>query len=223
MNQKKLLLVAGSIGALLLIVIVLYFVLSDRRGPGGPGGGEDGPGSPLNFGNFEDAYPDAPDPATDPEIADQIRNLWPDVFKPRPDKDQVRREWMDFAKQYPNNIYIPDEFKAPLSDEDRKQRQETLEAVGGMESQIAAQRGQARSAIPGQPGPGAPPQPTVTPAEQKLYFNYKISELQSRIQLIDYMLKNSTVTDEQKANADKEMATWNKELAEYQSLLKKIP
>jgi len=218
--SKRNIIIIGSVAGVLLIAIIAYFLFSGkekiRGGPGDEGG-------VFENENFPQSFPDAPDPTTDPEIAEQVRNLWPHVFAPRVDREEVAQQWKDFAKQYPDNIYIPEEFRSPISDAEKSKRRETLDAIGSVESKIAASKAQAESAKPGQNGPNAPAVPSVTPEEQRLYFNYRISELQSRIQLVQYLLSNGQPDAAQRASAEKEIQGWNKELSDYQNLLKQLP
>ncbi len=216
MNRKAIIGLLALAGVILVAVIIY---LSVGRGPGRPGT----PGGPTGDQVFKDLYPDAPNPAEDPELAEQIKKLWPDVAKPKPDRDAVRREWADFAKKYPNNIYIPDEFRAPLSDAETQERRKVLDTVTSVETNFANMRASAKSAKPGVDGPAAPPQSNVSPADQRVYFDYKIRELESRIQLVEYMLSNGSPDAEQKASAQKEMAQWSKDLENYKKLKTSIP
>lgn len=215
MNKRLAILLAVAAGAILLAVVA-YLVIDRQHSPGGPAG--DRENTP-----FKEMYPDAPNPADDPELAEQIKNLWPDVFKPKPDREMIRREWADFAKKYPDNIYIPDEFRAPISDEQREERQKVLDTVSAVDTRFANMRAEARNAQPGQDGPAAPGQPAVSAAEQKVYFDYKIQELQSRMQLVQYMLENGNPDAEQRASAQKELQTWNAQLENYKKLKSSIP
>jgi len=214
--NKRLAVILAAVAGVILLAVIAYLVIDRQNSPGGPSG--DRENTP-----FKEMYPDAPNPAEDPELAEQIKNLWPDVFQPKPDRDAIRREWADFAKKYPTNIYIPDEFKTPLSDEQRDERQKVLDTVTGVDTRFAAMRAESRNAAPGQDGPDAPAQPTIPAAEQRIYFDYKIQELQSRIQLVEYMLENGNPDAEQKASAQTELKQWNAQLENYKKLKSSIP
>ncbi|MCE9599931.1 MAG: hypothetical protein K8S54_18370 [Spirochaetia bacterium] len=215
--NRTLIVALSAIAGVILLAVIAYLVMERKEtGPGGPiaGGPE---------GQFKDLYPDAPNPMEDPELAEQIKNLWPDVTKPKPDRDAVRREWSDFVKKYPNNIYVPDEFKSPLSESQADERRKTLDTVASVETKFGNMRAAAKSAQPGQDGPAAPAQATATPQEQTVYFDYKIQELQSRIQLVEYMLSNGEPDAEQKASAQKELLQWGRDLENYKKLKASIP
>ncbi|MBL8021573.1 MAG: hypothetical protein JNM27_18020 [Leptospirales bacterium] len=215
--NRSLIVALSAIAGVILLAVIAYLVVErkDSR-PGGP----DVAGPDRQF---KDMYPDAPNPMDDPELAEQIKNLWPDVSKPKPDRDAVRREWADFVKKYPDNIYIPDEFKSPLSESQAEERRKTLDTVASVETKFANMRAAAKSSQPGQDGPPAPGQPTATPQEQTVYFDYKIQELQSRIQLVEYMLANGEPDAEQKTSAQKELQQWGKDLENYKKLKSSIP
>jgi len=215
MNRKLILAMAAIAGVILLAVVVYLMTTRTReRGPGS------GPGAETTF---KDLYPDAPNPMDDPELAEQIKNLWPDVTKPKPDRDAVRREWQDFAKKYPGNIYVPDEYKTPLTDKQAEERRKTLDTVTSVETRVASQRAANKSGRPGQNGPDAPAQPAVSPQEQIVYFDYKVQELQSRIQLVEYMLANGSPDAAQKTAAQQEMKQWQTDLDNYRQLKAAIP
>lgn len=214
--NKRLAVILAAVAGVILLAVIAYLVIDRQQAPGGPAGNRDD-------APFKEMYPDAPNPADDPELAEQIKNLWPDVFQPKPDREAIRREWADFAKKYPNNIYIPDEFKTPLTEEQRDDRQKVLDTVTSVDTRFANMRAEARSAQPGKDGPDAPAQPSVSPAEQRVYFDYKIQELQSRIQLVEYMLENGTPDAEQKASAATELKQWNAQLENYKKLKSSIP
>ncbi|MBI3394341.1 MAG: hypothetical protein HY042_00750, partial [Spirochaetia bacterium] len=177
-------------------------------------------------GEGELQFADAPRPDSDPELAEQIRTLWPHALKPQKDnREEVRKQWQDFAKQYPDNVYLPDEYRAVApTDEQKSVRRKTMELVTSVDAKIASQRAALKQqAKPGQNGPSAPSVPDVTPQEQKQYFNYKMSELSSRIQLVQYMLANGSPDAQQKAQAQKDIAAWNKELNDYRQVMAQIP
>lgn len=179
----------------------------------------------TEYGEGERQFTDAPRPDSDPELAEQIRTLWPHALKPVQDnKDEVRRQWQEFAKTYPENIYVPDEYRSQVpTEEQRAARQKNMELVTAVDAKVAAAKSAAKSAKPGVPGPSAPGTSDIPPAEQKQYFNYKIQELQSRIQLVQFMLSKGSPDNQQKAQAQKDMAAWNKELSDYQKVLAQVP
>ena len=160
----------------------------------------------------------------DIEEMEQVRNLWPDVFERKPDREEVRRQWAEFAQEHPDNIYIPSQFLPELSDEQKAERRAVLDAVGEMSTEVALQRARARkNADTSQDGPDAPPEPTVDPETQKKYFNYRIQELQSRIELIEYALAKGELDPDQVPEAQKELEEWKAQKKELEEVLAQVP
>ena len=110
-----------------------------------------------------------------------------------------------------------------MSESQEKERRETLDLVASVESRLATSKAQARSAEPGQDGPDAASDSPVKPEEQRKYFEYRIHELESRIQLIEYFINNGEPDKQQKDLATEEIAGWKKELEQYQEVMKQIP
>lgn len=166
-------------------------------------------------------YADAPKPNLDPE---EIFKLWPDLAeKMEVNQEKIEQEWIDFARKYPNNFYIPTKY-LNLTEKQKEERIKELENFIDIESKIASLKSKLeKDSKVGIDGPDAPEKPNITPEEQKNYFSYKIKELESRIQLIEYWLENQNVDPQQKKDAEEELKQWKKELSEYQSLLKQIP
>lgn len=161
-----------------------------------------------------------PPPDMDP---DRIHELWPDVFEPAPDKERIRRQWRDFSQLYPDNLYIPVRYLPEPTREESKRRVEILGTVAKVQSQIAALQAKGRGSRPGQDGPPAPSEPTVTPEEQRTYFNYRIRQLRSKIQLLEYYLAKNDVDATRRSEINSELAGWNSQLETYETLLATLP
>ena len=208
--NKKLLLVAGLVIAGLIILIFLL-------GPGQEGSKTDG-GIDISGGTNTPAdYKDAPPPTGDVEQMEQIRNLWPDAFEKKTDKKEaVIKEWKELAAKYPKNFYIPDEFKPALSDEEKAEKIKRMNTFLAVESQSAALRAKLKYAPTG----ATPPAATegVTAEQQKVYFEYRINELESRIQLLEFAMDRQGLDKDQVASAAEDMEKWRVELKE----LKKV-
>lgn len=216
MDRKRLLIIAGAV-LIVLLVVALFFVLRES----GPG---DGVGDLPDLG--EDGPPEwkgAPDPAVDLEKLDEYRRLWPDIDRPRPDREEIRREFAEFAARYPNNIYIPPQFLPEQTEAQKEEARQIIDTVADVESRLAVQRAQARSAQPGQDGPNAPEQPTISAEEQNRYFGFKIRELESRIQLVEYSIEKGRLPDDQREMADEDLARWKKELEDLRNVAGQIP
>ena len=98
-----------------------------------------------------------------------------------------------------------------------------MDIVSKMDSKLAVMEVNARRSEPGSAVPKAPGKADITPEEQRVYIGYKMRELESRIQLIEYSIENSGITGDKLTIARKDMSSWKKELAELQAVEKKIP
>ncbi|MCB1326671.1 MAG: hypothetical protein H7A21_14285 [Spirochaetales bacterium] len=221
MARKQIIVLLSILGAVALIAVLIIVI--GGEGDGQRDGGGDVPWEQLGG---DDAYPDAPNPADDLEQLDQIRNLWPDVFEPRPDREEVAQQWREFAARYPSNIYIPPQFQPELSEAERAERLRVLDTVTDVQGRIASVRARSRADVTGDPpaaGPNAPGQPTVTPAEQRTFFQYRIQELESRIQLIEYALEQGEVDSDQVARGRAQLEELKAEKAELEEVLARVP
>ncbi len=202
---------------IILIVITLYFFIQPVKKKEEISIKE----KEIDEQEKKEYYVDAPKPNLDPE---EVFKLWPDLAKKMEvDQEKIDQEWIDFARKYPNNFYIPTKY-LNLTEKQKEERIKELENFADIESRIASLKSKLeRDSKVGIDGPEAPEKPNLAPEEQKAYFSYKIRELESRIQLIEYWLENQNINPEQKNNAEEEIKQWKKELSEYQSLLKQIP
>jgi hypothetical protein len=226
MNKKFLI-----IGAIALAVIALVFVFSPfsekkkttKANSNGTDMSDNSSTSSNGFSNFSDA----PSPASeDSALEAEAERLWPHLSKQDTSekrKEKVKEEWNAFASKYPKNIYIPSELKAPLTEAEIADRRKEMDIVSKMDSKIAVMEVNAKRAEPGSAVPKAPGKADITPEEQRVYIGYKMRELESRIQLIEYSIENSGITGDKLTIARKDMISWKKELSELQAVEKKIP
>lgn len=218
MNRKQII-IAVIVGVLLFIGL-LFYLLRDRNGPTEEVGEGELPRRERVAGT-EGFWPDAPPPETDPE---ELRRLWPDLFLPAPDREEAEREWKAFAKLYPNNVYIPSRYTSAPDDAEKERRLKTLDTVGDVETKLAVRRMQLeKGARPGTDGPDAPADSDISPEDQRIYFGYRIRELESRIQLVEYFLNQGNADAQQRALASDDLNAWKKELAEYKRIVEEIP
>ncbi|MCC6275925.1 MAG: hypothetical protein IT569_08710 [Leptospiraceae bacterium] len=171
-------------------------------------------------------FPDAPHPSSeDPKLEAEAEKLWPHALKPGPtdkDREKVREEWNKFSAKYPKNIYIPNEYKAPLTEKEAAQARKELDVFTEVDASFASQIASNKYAEPGKEMK-VPNEPKVTPEQQATYFSYKIRELESRIQLVEFMMESSDIDQDQSAIAKKDMATWKKELETLRKIAKEVP
>jgi len=172
--------------------------------------------------SFESDYTDATAPSD--EDADQAERLWPHILKPQVPglKEKVAEEWRSFSAKYPNNVYIPSMFKSrPMTKEEEREALETLDAVGSQEANLGAFIANNKYAT------GEPPAPKTekdaNPKEQARFFDYKIRELQSRIELIENYLQSGEADASQKAIAAEDLKSWKNELKKFQEVAKSVP
>ena len=210
MNKRNL--IIGGLVVLVVVALGIFLLLRDPSKPGAPGGGDAGGGDAPSGTE----YAGAPDPARDIEKYEQIKRLWPDLGKKGPKKEDVIKEWREFAAKYPNNFYLPPEFKAELNEEQRKAQQKRLETFGSMDASFANFRAKAKYLKPG----AKPPEfkGDYTPEELKTYFTYRIKELESRIQLLEFAMSRKGLDPDQERPAKQELAQWNQELTKIKGL-----
>lgn len=178
------------------------------------------------YSEMDPYFPDAPHPFNeDPELEDQAKKLWPEAFRPKKtpeEKEQIRKEWTDFVARYPKNLYIPSEFRPALSEAEEKESRERLDAVTSIESRNAVSRSLGKYAEPGNE-PKAPSESSVNPKEQRAFISYKIDELESRIQLIEYTIQQGKLSPDQIGIANQDLLVWKKELTDLRQVQSQIP
>ncbi len=215
MNKKILILLLLVI--FIVISIFIYLVMETKQK-------EISQQIELQIQEKKEYYTDAPRPDMDPE---EIFKLWPDLQKQEKlNPEEIDRQWREFAKKYPDNFYIPTKY-LNLTEKQKEERQRQLETFASLESKYASLKAKLeKESKEGINGPETiKEESTVDPEEQSIYFQYKIKELQSRIELIEYWLENDSmnIDEEQKKIASQDLEEWKKELEIYKNLLKEIP
>jgi hypothetical protein len=217
MNNKKTMILVS-----LFIIIVISFILYLLLKPEKKEIAQNEQETPYKQ-EKQELYLDVPKPNLDPE---EVFKLWPDLQNPqRVNKEEIEKQWIEFARKYPNNFYIPTKY-LNLTEEQLQQRQKELETFTYLESKYASIKSKLnKEAQPGVDGPEAIKEINPEPEEQRTYFQYKVKELQSRIELIEYWLENegANLNSQQKELAEQDLQQWKKELNEYNKLLKEIP
>ncbi|MCX8000399.1 MAG: hypothetical protein N3A69_15840, partial [Leptospiraceae bacterium] len=123
---------------------------------------------------------------------------------------------------YPNNIYLLKEYKAPMTQEQEEKVIAEINTFLEVDSFFARNVATNKYAAVGVE-PQTSNTPGITPQAQKVYFDFKIKELESRIQLIEFAKQNKAFSPEQEAMADKEVASWKKEIEQLKEVAKTIP
>ena len=217
MNNKKTMILV-SLFIIIVISFILYLLLKSEKKEITQNEQE----TPYKQ-EKQELYLDAPKPNLDPE---EVFKLWPDLQNPQKvNKEEIEKQWIEFARKYPNNFYIPTKY-LNLTEEQLQQRQKELETFTYLESKYASIKSKLnKEAQPGIDGPEAIKEINPEPEEQRTYFHYKVKELQSRIELIEYWLENegANLNSQQKELAEQDLQQWKKELNEYNKLLKEIP
>ncbi len=204
------------IGIALLVILGFIFWPSSKSGESAKA--TPGVGSKNSSSLYQNFYDDAPSPILSQEDKEMVRRLWPDVLTPRENnREAVRKEWEKFAQKYPENIFIPDSIKPDLSEKQEKERRKTLDAYTSVATRFAVMEAKAKNAQAGTE-PSAPSTEGITPEQQKLYFDYKIKETQSKIDLMQYALDSNGLDNDQKTEAQTQMEAWKKDLEQYKKM-----
>ncbi|XDD43813.1 hypothetical protein AB3N58_05545 [Leptospira sp. WS60.C2] len=171
---------------------------------------------------FDDPeFADAPNPE-ELELA-QAEVLWPFALEKKPNrKEEIKEEWRDFAAKYPNNFYIPREIRAPMTEAQEKEQLEMLDSFTAMDASFSASLSKEKwSDKPSAEEPNASERPS--PKTQKAYFDFKINELESRIQMVEYWLENKKPDGDVRGSAEKDLQIWRKELANLKEVRSQVP
>ncbi len=224
MERNRMFLLIG--GIVLLLGIGLYYSFQSGEEDGSDVV-EESKGSLWQkkaFGIEYSNFPEAPQPDRDEKEASR---LWSYALEPKDPRivEKVKKEWEDFARIYPNNIYIPREILGTsLTSEEEKEILETLDSFTAMDAQFASYMAASRYAAPGtEPPPSPLSEKDANPQEMRRYFNYKIRELESRIQLIEYTMEKARLSSVDERTAKSDLEQWKKELAELREIQSKIP
>lgn len=171
---------------------------------------------------FDDPeFSDAPNPE-ELELA-QAEVLWPFALEKKPNrKEEVKEEWRDFAARYPKNFYIPREIKTRMTEAEEKEQLEMLDSFTAMDASISASVSKEKwSDKPSAEEPNATDRPSAK--TQKAYFDFKINELESRIQMVEYWMENKQPAGDVKVSAEKDLKLWKKELATLKEVRSQVP
>ncbi len=223
--DKKWIILALGILTLVAVGILLYPTKKEKQKPTSHVNKEEMPIF-RDKGYSDTIYPDAPSPFTeDAKLEDEAVFLWPTALQSVKDdkhREKVKEEWRAFASAYPNNIYVLNEYKPSMTKEQEEKVIAEMNTFTEVETFFARNVSSGKYAAVGVE-PQTSNTPGITPQAQKVYFDYKIIELESRIQLIEYAKQNKAFSSEQEAMADKEIANWKKEIEELKEVAKTIP
>ncbi|MDT8992504.1 hypothetical protein RQP54_16660 [Curvibacter sp. APW13] len=153
-------------------------------------------------------------PAPGGTLDEETLRLWPHLRQPAPTREEqaaIQAQWSRFAQQHPDNLYLPASMQPALTSEQARAARQRLDNTTAVEARQAAQSYALRYAEPGQPPPSAPAAPADA-AMQRDYFDYKIRELESRLQLVHFYLANGQPSAQKRAAANKDIQQWTREL-----------
>jgi hypothetical protein len=224
MDKNKWMLLIGATIAILLAIII--FKNKDEIQESVSSVTEDRDESNQSSSGFSSGFmnfPEAPKPDED-VLVSQAEKLWPHAFEPKDPnrKERVRKEWQDFAKVYPKNLYIPNEIRGTLTPAEEKSVIETLDAYTSIDAKFASINSASKYANPGTEPP-APNQKDVSPKEMTQYFDYKIQEIESRIELLEYTMEKSRLSSIDESTAKNDIALLKKELASLKDVKAQVP
>lgn len=224
MDKKKILYLLG--GVIILILAFLIFQGEDKEQDsvaGTDSKSESWDKQTFTSGSYSN-FPDAPTPMSDEEK--EVSRLWPHALDKQDPKlkEKVRKEWQDFSRKYPENIYIPHEIRGvSLTESEERDIIETLDSFTSVDSQFASFAAANKYASPGSEAPSGMNEKDANPKEMAAYFDYKIRELESRIQLIEYTMENSRLSSITEEIAKSDINTWKKEIANLKEVQSQIP
>jgi len=223
--DKKLFAILGAIGVVALVLFFLFSGKDEKKKVTKAGDSEDF-SIPRDFTGYGDTqYPDAPSPFNNAEAEEEARSLWPTAIKSIKDdahREKVREEWRDFAAKYPKNIYILNEYRPPLTEKEAADRRASLDVITGVDTYFYREVSRGKFAESGK-DPAIPKDAGVTPDQQRAFFDYKIKEVESRIELIQYAREQKGLSSDQEKTADRDIAQWKKELEALQKIVKSVP
>ncbi|MGQ0711295.1 MAG: hypothetical protein ACT4NV_16295 [Rhodoferax sp.] len=221
--------------ALLALAGLLLAYLGQGADPGPQDGAQAGaravpevgsPGSFFSAALGQVAPQAAPAPAQAPPPAqDDALRLWPHLRQGEPSaahQAEVQAQWSRLAQQHPDNVYLPAQYQAPLTAQQARAARARLDDTTAVATRLAAQQHAQRYASPGQE-PLEPPAAPANPAQQRQYFDDKIRELESRLQLLAFYLASGQPSASKRAIAAKDMEQWNKELEALRQARAAVP
>lgn len=224
--NRKIWLYLGLGAAVLVAIGLLLPGKTDKKQNKSTGEREDFPVFSNPQGYSDSIYPDAPLPfVEEPALEEEAVQLWPTAIRSVKDekhKEKIREEWKDFAARYPTNLYVLKEFKPAMSKQEEEKALANLETFAEVDSFYARTLATAKYAEPGTE-PKIGNEPKITPASQRVFFEYKIQELESRIQLIEYAKESKALSSEQESTAVKEIGNWKKEIEKLKEVAKTVP
>lgn len=224
MNKNRWMLLLGG-AFLILITIMMYSqtenanrdakLKSENKDPWSSDRSSDG----SDFTNF----PEAPRPEED--VRAEVEKLWAHALEPKDPKrkERVRKEWQDFAQKHPTNIYIPNEIRGPLTEAEEKDIIETLDSFTSMEAKFASYIASNKYAEPGTEAPERISEKDADPKEMAKYFEYKVRELESRIELLEYTMEKARLSSVDEANAKKDIDELKKQLVNLKEMQAQVP
>ncbi|TGM58223.1 hypothetical protein [Leptospira vanthielii] len=171
---------------------------------------------------FDDPeFAEAPNPE-ELELA-QAEVLWPFALEKKPNrKEEIKEEWREFAAKYPKNFYIPREIRTRMTEAEEKEQLEMLDSFTAMDASFSASISKEKwSDKPSTEEPGAKEKPAAK--TQRAYFDFKINELESRIQMVEYWMENKHPAGEVKQSAESDLKTWKRELTTLKEVRNHVP
>lgn len=167
------------------------------------------------------AQPSAPTGGLDEETL----RLWPHLRQAGPTREEqaaVQAQWSRLAQQHPDNLYLPSGMQAALTPDQARVARQRLDNTTAVVAQQAVQSYAQKYAAPGQDAP-PPPAAPADAAMQRDFFDYKIRELESRLQLVQFYLANGQPTAQKRVAANKDIQQWTRELESLRQARAMLP
>jgi hypothetical protein len=168
-----------------------------------------------------------PAPRARPRLApdEEDLRLWPHLSQPAQTPERraaVQAEWRRFAQTYPDNMFLPPSMQAKLTPEQARVEGLRVDNAMRMIRREAAQISARKNAEPGQAPPPAPAKP-LDVAVQRDFYDFKIRELESLLQLGNYFLSHGQPSASERAEAEKDIQEWTRELESLRQVRSTLP
>lgn len=171
------------------------------------------------------AGPQSQLPVPSGAVDEETLRLWPHLRQPELTREQqaaIQAQWHRFAQQHPDNLYLPAAMQASLTPEQALAARQRLDNTTAVAARQAAQSHAQKYVEPGQMPPPAPAAPADA-AMQRDFFDYKIRELESRLQLVNFYLANGQPSADKRAAANKDIQQWTRELESLRQARATLP
>lgn len=164
-----------------------------------------------------------------PTAQEEAFKLWPHLREAGPSPAQlaqVHAQWSQLAQMYPDNLYLPSQYLAPKSAQQVRVARERLDDSSAMEAEMATLRQAYRYGGADQVPSPPPSLDSLSPqdiAMRRNYFDTRIHQLESLVQLVDFWFAKDAPNATDRATAEKEREQWTSELETMRGVRAVLP